>query len=392
MPRPAGTPRPRAGAPCRDPARAALRRTPMTYTSAARGVVQLQREERVVADRERRELRRRREMYAAVASSMPNQSGRSRRTSSQSRERSAGRSISTTLIALRETAAATSSTSASVSVRQSRSVRPSRTSAMTGGSPSRSGSASYSSTAHAALGSSASGSAPPPTRATVSSTSPPTSSARRSARARTTSIGSWSMRSTGTSSRVAGSSASASVPSSAASVSLSARSARCSGCRRSRSTRSARPTTMPACGPPSSLSPEKQTRSAPARRLSAGVGSSPIRRERARAEVVDERELVAPRDRGELRELRALREADDAEVRLVDAQENSRLRPDRVLVVGSARAIRRSHLDEPRAGTRKHVGDPEAVSDLDQLAARDDDLACPRRAQRARGGRPRRCC
>ena len=47
---------------------------------------------------------------------------------------------------------------------------------MTGGSPSRSGSASSSSTAQAALGSSASGSAPPPTRATVSSTSPPTSS------------------------------------------------------------------------------------------------------------------------------------------------------------------------------------------------------------------------
>ena len=68
---------------------------------------------------------------------------------------------------------------------------------------------------------------------------------------------------------------SASVPSSAASVSLSARSARCSGCRRSRSTRSARPTTMPAWGPPRSLSPEKQTRSAPAARLDAAVGSSP---------------------------------------------------------------------------------------------------------------------
>ena len=62
-----------------------------------------------------------------------------------------------------------------MSVRASSSSRPSRTIPTTGGSPSRSGVASSSSTAQAALGSSASGSAPPPTRATVSSTSPSTS-------------------------------------------------------------------------------------------------------------------------------------------------------------------------------------------------------------------------
>ena len=84
------------------------------------------------------------------------------------------------------------------------------------------------------------------------------------------------MRSTGISSRArSGSSCSASVPSRAASVSLSARSARCSGWRRRRSTSSPRPTTIPACGPPSSLSPEKQTRSEPAAMLDAAVGSSP---------------------------------------------------------------------------------------------------------------------
>ena len=83
-----------------------------------------------------------------------------------------------------------------------------------------------------------------------------------------------------------------SVPSSAASVSLSARSARWSGWRRSRSTSSARPTTIPACGPPRSLSPEKQTRSAPARRLSRRRRLVADARERARAEVVDEREAV----------------------------------------------------------------------------------------------------
>ena len=83
------------------------------------------------------------------------------------------------------TAAATSSASASLSVRQSSRSRPSRTTPTTGGSPARSGAASSSSTAHAKLGSSASGSAPPPMRPTVSSTSPPVSSASRTARPRT---------------------------------------------------------------------------------------------------------------------------------------------------------------------------------------------------------------
>src|SRR5664279_3486415 len=55
----------------------------------------------------------------------------------------------------------------------------------------------------------------------------------------------------------------ASVASSAASVSLSGRSARIKGCFRARSTAAALPIKMPACGPPSSLSPENVTRSAP---------------------------------------------------------------------------------------------------------------------------------
>ena len=48
---------------------------------------------------------------------------------------------------------------------------------------------------------------------------------------------------------------------------------------------------------------------------------------------------------------------------------------DRALVVGGARAVRRADLDEPRARAREHVGDAEAVADLDQLAARDEHLA-----------------
>ena len=99
------------------------------------------------------------------------------------------------------------------------------------------------------------------------------------------------------------------------------------------------------------------------------------RRERARAEVVDERQPGPLRDLRELAERRLLGEADDAEVGLVDAQDERRLRADRALVVGDPRAVGRADLDEPRARAREHVGDPEAVADLDQLAARDEHLA-----------------
>ena len=45
------------------------------------------------------------------------------------------------------------------------------------------------------------------------------------------------------------------------------------------------------------------------------------------------------------------------------------------LVVRETRAIGRADLDEPRARTRQHVGDAEAVADLHQLAARDEHVA-----------------
>ncbi len=55
--------------------------------------------------------------------------------------------------------------------------------------------------------------------------------------------------------------------------------------------------------------------------------------------------------------------------------------PDRGLVVGGARAVRRADLDEPGPGAREHVRDPEPVADLDQLAAGDDHLPAVRRAR-----------
>ena len=91
--------------------------------------------------------------------------------------------------------------------------------------------------------------------------------------------------------------------------------------------------------------------------------------EGARAEIVDERELVAARDRSELLAPRLLGEPDDAEVRLVHAQQQGCVRPDRALVVGGARPIGRPDLDEAGARASENVRDAEAVADLDQLTA-----------------------
>ena len=111
--------------------------------------------------------------------------------------------------------------------------------------------------------------------------------------------------------------------------------------------------------------------------------------ERAGAEVVDERQAGSLRDRGELAQLGPLCEPEHAEVRLVHAQQQGRLRPDRTLVVGGARPIRRADLDEARARADEDVGDAEAVADLDELASRHDHLAAlrERREREEDGGR-----
>ena len=134
------------------------------------------------------------------------------------------------------------------------------------------------------VGMSHSGSAPPPARATSGTTSMRaqpagtalrSASARRSARTRTASSGSESMRSVGMeASARSGSRYRRSVASSAASVILSRRIARASGFFFRRPISCLDPTTMPACGPPSSLSPENDTRSHPPRSDSATVGSA----------------------------------------------------------------------------------------------------------------------
>src|SRR6266516_3780112 len=100
--------------------------------------------------------------------------------------------------------------------------------------------------------------------------------------------------------------------------------------------------------------------------------------EHARAEVVDDRQTVRAPHANELVQPGLLGEADEAEVRLVNPKQERRLGADRALVVGSACAVRRADLAQPCPRPRKHVGDPEAVADLDQLAARDEYLAALR--------------
>src|SRR5436305_12030673 len=95
----------------------------------------------------------------------------------------------------------------------------------------------------------------------------------------------------------------------------------------------------------------------------------------SRAEVVDQRQAVSLRHGGDVLEPRPLLEADDAEVRLVDAEDDRRLLADRALVVRGPRPVRRPDLDETGPRTREDLGDPEAVADLDQLAPRDHDFA-----------------
>src|SRR3954454_11296122 len=98
------------------------------------------------------------------------------------------------------------------------------------------------------------------------------------------------------------------------------------------------------------------------------------RRQRARAEVVDQRKAGTSRDLREVGERGLLGEADHPEVRLMHAEEDGGLRTDRALVVGDTGPVGGADLDEARARACKHVRDPEAVADLDQLATRDEHL------------------
>ena len=161
------------------------------------------------------------------------------------------------------------------------------------------------------------GAPPPPTSAVVSTTSVSTSpcellaNRRRLARSGSSRV---RLRACGT-----GDGGPSRVASSAARVSLSTRRARATGCRRIRVTRSAEPSTRPACGPPSSLSPEAVTSAAPARRVVAASGSTGSRGcggEQPGADVDDDRD----RQGGELGDIDRRGESRDGEVRGMDLE------------------------------------------------------------------------
>ena len=181
------------------------------------------------------------------------------------------------------------------------SIRPTK-----GGSRARNAAASASGGSGSATtgpGSSTSGSAPPPTRAADSIDLGARDQRRQRGRV---GRGACSIASTGISSGA--SRCRRSVASSAASESLSIRSARARGWRRAASTAAARPTSSPACGPPSSLSPRearpaprppRPSAARPARRRARRARPSRRRRSRARrartaprSDVLDEAELA----------------------------------------------------------------------------------------------------
>ena len=273
--------------------------------------------------------------------------------------------------------AATSSISPSASARTSSSSRPSRTIPTTGGSPARSGSNNASSTAQAKLGSSASGSAPPPTRATVSSTSPPTQPGeplgplphrgdRLGEHAQHRDLAAGALGVEGESERA-----------------LERRERQLVGAQRALQRMPPQPLDqVGAAGEDPGLRPAEQL----VAREADEVGAGGEARRRGRL-VADRRRARPSRDRRRAAALRCcassassaelglLGEADDAEVGLVHAQDDGRLGADRPLVVRDPGAVRGPDLDEPRARAGEHVGNPEAVADLDQLAARDEHLA-----------------
>ena len=97
----------------------------------------------------------------------------------------------------------------------------------------------------------------------------------------------------------------------------------------------------------------------------------------AASEVLDDRNPELRSQRHEVGSGRRLGEADDPEVGLVDLEQRSDLAATLgygPAVVVSARAVRRSHFDEPRAALLQDVRDAEGIPDFDQFPARHDDV------------------
>ena len=133
----------------------------------------------------------------------------------------------------------------------------------------------------------------------------------------------------------------------------------------------------PACGPPSNLSPENVTRSAPSAIASATVGScaSPKRDkidERPGAKIVDQRHTTLT---GKCREVawphfggKSL----NAVIGRVNLENQSCSCVDRRGIILEMRPVRRTDLSKLGAGPTHDLGHAEGAADLDKFAARDD--------------------
>ena len=185
----------------------------------------------------------------------------------------------------------------------------------------------------------------------------------------------------------------------AASVTLSARTARASGCAFRRSTSARRPTMTPGLRSAEQLvARERHERGARVDALAdtelVAQPRRPFREpgrrvvEQTRARVDDDRAA----ERRQLGDRDGRDEPDHAVVRGVHLQEQRDVVGEGGRVVGAPRAVRRADLDEVRARLGHDLGDAEPAADLHELAARHHDR--PRRAhtRRARAEPRPRCC
>ena len=94
----------------------------------------------------------------------------------------------------------------------------------------------------------------------------------------------------------------------------------------------------------------------------------------AAAEVVDDGDAAAPAEGGELLDPRFFGETDDAVVAVMDAEDGPGRLADGRLVVAEVGLVGRPDLAEDGAARGHDVGHAERTADLDELAARNDDL------------------
>ncbi len=119
------------------------------------------------------------------------------------------------------------------------------------------------------------------------------------------------------------------------------------------------------------------------------VGQQRVRAEQPGSDVGDERDAGPGQGRGQLAHLDGPGEPADDEVRRVHLEHRAGVRAEGAAVVGEGDAVRRPDLAEPGAGGGEEIGDAEAVADLDQLAAGQDQLAAlpERGGDEGEGGR-----